>query len=321
MTRAAVVGLGDIGIEIARTASMHASLDVVAAVDIDPGKAGEALRTFTRLDGSDDVRVTGDLRGMLESARPDVVLLSTGSRMDQVATDIRAAVDAGASVVTTSEEMTWPWNRSGAEEIHRAAVAAGCAVLGVGVNPGFVMDLLPSVLATASLHVDRVAIERRVDLTRRRPALQQKAGVGLKRDEFVRLADAGRIGHVGLDSSACLVASSLGLVRDLPLVEIEPIIVDSESVVGFRQRTGWARTSSSPGIELSLEMSVLLEEEFDRVEVTGEPAFTAVIDGGISGDVATAALVVNAIPLLVGGRPGLKTVLDLPPLRGWLSPT
>ena len=36
------------------------------------------------------------------------------------------------------------------------------------------------------------------------------------------------------------------------------------------------------------------------------------IAGGIHGDLATAAIVVNALPLLVAARPGLLTMMDMP---------
>lgn len=314
-----MVGLGDIGVEIARTAERHPGLDVVGAVDIDPTKAGRPLGAFTGLNGQKPVPVLADLDSLVTSTVPEVVLLSTSSRFDVVARDAVTCFEGGVSVITTCEEMTYPWDRPGVDELAEAAEAAGRAILGVGVNPGFVMDLLPALLTVAAVRVDRIRVERRVDLNRRRPALRKKAGVGLARPEFERLAQLGQIGHVGLDSSARLLAAALGLDLGWPVVEIEPITMNGDDVVGFRQRTGWP--SISPEVELDLEMSVALDEEFDRISIQGEPSFVATIDGGISGDVATAAIVVNAVPLVLHATPGVKTVLDVPPLRAWCLPT
>jgi 2,4-diaminopentanoate dehydrogenase len=318
MTDVVVVGLGDIGIEIARSAFLHPSLDVVGAVDIGSDKVGIPLAALTGVDGAGDVRVSDDLDATLIAARPEVILLSTSSRFIAVALDIATCFGSGASVVTTCEEMSCPWGRVGLDELERRAEQTGRAVLGVGVNPGFVMDLLPSLLSTASTLIERVRIERRVDLTRRRPALREKAGVGLAVSEFTRRAALGEIGHVGLDASARLVAAALGLDVDLPAVEIEPMVTGEGEVIGFRQWTGWPAADRSPAIELHLEMSAWLDAEFDRIEIVGEPSFEAVIEGGIAGDVATAALVINAVPLVLAATPGVKTVLDLPPLRAWL---
>ena len=312
-----VVGLGDIGIEIARSALLHGSLRVVGAVDVAPDKVGVPLATFTGFDGDSNLRVSGDLVTALSELTPDVVLLSTSSRFEAVVPDIKRCFEAGASVVTTCEEISCPWGRVGLPELEQLAVDAGRAVVGVGVNPGFAMDLLPALLSTASTRIERVVVERRVDLTRRRPALRAKAGVGLSPAEFGRLASIGQIGHVGLDASARLLAAALGVDAELPSVEIEPVVGPAGTVVGFRQRTGWQGPHESPAIELRLEMSTSLDVELDRIQIEGSPSFEAVIEGGIAGDVATAALVINAIPLVRAASPGIKTILDLPPLRAW----
>jgi 4-hydroxy-tetrahydrodipicolinate reductase len=36
------------------------------------------------------------------------------------------------------------------------------------------------------------------------------------------------------------------------------------------------------------------------------------IPGGIHGDVATAAIVVNAVPVVLSAKPGLITMIDVP---------
>jgi hypothetical protein len=40
-----------------------------------------------------------------------------------------------------------------------------------------------------------------------------------------------------------------------------------------------------------------------------------VIEGGVAGDVATAAILVNTVPRAAEARPGLLTILDLAPSR------
>ena len=53
-------------------------------------------------------------------------------------------VTGGADVISIAEEMAYPSYRSPrlAARIHELAVAHGVTVLGTGINPGFVLDLL-----------------------------------------------------------------------------------------------------------------------------------------------------------------------------------
>jgi hypothetical protein len=50
----------------------------------------------------------------------------------------------------------------------------------------------------------------------------------------------------------------------------------------------------------------------DHVLVEGHPPIDMTINGGVAGDIATAAIVVNAIPKVLAARPGLLTMKDLP---------
>jgi len=84
------------------------------------------------------------------------------------------------------------------------------------------------------------------------------------------------------------------------------------------QRTARTATEESPAIELALVMSMRLEEpEADTIWIEGEPPTRTVIEGGVFGDTATAALMVNAVPQVMRAAPGLKTVLDMPLAQGW----
>jgi hypothetical protein len=50
----------------------------------------------------------------------------------------------------------------------------------------------------------------------------------------------------------------------------------------------------------------------DTIELQGEPNLSLTIPGGTHGDVATAAVVVNAIPTILAAPAGLRTSRDLP---------
>ncbi|MGA2961645.1 MAG: hypothetical protein ABSD96_08225, partial [Candidatus Korobacteraceae bacterium] len=53
----------------------------------------------------------------------------------------------------------------------------------------------------------------------------------------------------------------------------------------------------------------------DRVVIEGTPTIDSCIKGGVNGDVATCAVLVNAIPAVMHARPGLRTMVDIEPPR------
>ena len=61
-----------------------------------------------------------------------------------------------------------------------------------------------------------------------------------------------------------------------------------------------------------MKMYVGAKDPADKIELDGEPNVSMIIPGGTHGDIATAAVVVNAIPLIVAANAGLVTSRDLP---------
>jgi len=50
----------------------------------------------------------------------------------------------------------------------------------------------------------------------------------------------------------------------------------------------------------------------DTIKITGEPNIDMNIKDGINGDIATYAILVNAIKSVKTATPGLRTMLDMP---------
>jgi len=65
-------------------------------------------------------------------------------------------------------------------------------------------------------------------------------------------------------------------------------------------------------ITLDLSMYVGAEDPHDSLWVTGNPNVRMTIPGGLPGDIATAAIVVNSIPRLLAAPAGLVTPNNLP---------
>lgn len=305
-------GLGPIGLGIAGLA-IDRGYRVVAAVDVDPRKVGRDLGAL--LDRPTlGVVVTADAAAAL-ARRPQVVFHSTQSRLAQVTPQIVAILEAGAHVISTCEELAFPWRHHPGEarRIHEAAKAAGVTAVGLGVNPGFVMDLLPIVLTAPCREVRAITVTRVVDAGRRRLPLQRKVGAGLARRAFEEGVATGRLGHVGLLESVAMIADTLGWALDAIDERVEPVMAGTE-VRGLHQ-VAVGRRSGQAAVTLDLTMAVGAEDPRDVVSVDGEPPFSAAIAGGIHGDVATCALAVNAVPHVVVARHGLVSANQLTPIH------
>src|SRR5262249_50309148 len=132
----------------------------------------------------------------------------------------------------------------------------------------------------------------------------------------------GSVRHVGLTESIAMIADALGWTLDRITDNIEPklatvtissefLAVDPGYVCGLVQE-GIGYRRGEPVIRMHFEAYLGAPESYDSGEIEGSPRLSMKIAGGIHGDVATAAIVVNSIPKVLGATPGLHTMRDLP---------
>lgn len=294
----------------------------MGVVDTDPKLQGKTLDELG-LTGS-GLQVLASAELLKQGVRGGAVLLATCSRVDDAVPQLESIFRLGASVVSTCEELAYPWlyHPEAAERIDRAAQKAGVCALGTGVNPGFVLDRLVAVAGSLSGNVQHVHAERRVDASTRREALQRKVGAGLSEEQFAKLAENDAIGHVGLAESCALAALGLGLDLDEVEEELLPVLADEDALGGavpvkagqvagiYQQARGF--TEGREIINLELTIAVGATPATDRIRIDAEPNIEIEAKGGWPGDTATAWAVVNAVPSVVQSEPGLLTVLDLP---------
>jgi len=322
------VGLGHMGAEIARLVHQREDMEIVGGVDVAPDKVGADLGEVIGLEQGLGIAVAGDIAAVLSEAEADVAIQATGSYLPDVYPQLLPLLESGLNVVSTCEELAYPaWQYPElAAQLDRLARQRGVAVLGTGVNPGFVMDRLPITLTGVCQEVRSVRVMRVVDGARRRLPLQQKIGAGLTAAEFAAKAQAKAIRHVGLLESVALIARALGWRLDDVQESIEPVFAErplaSEfitvapgRVAGLHQ-VGRGLVGGREVITLNLWMTLQADNPRDEVQVEGVPPMHMVIGDGTHGDRATVAAIVNAIPLVTAASPGLKTVLDLPVVAG-----
>ncbi len=310
-------GIGPIGAEIAKLLLTKPWIKIVAAVDIDPAKVGKDLGEVIGLGRQVGVKVTSEL-----SVKPDVVCHSTGSRLRDVQGQLKDLLSRGCHVVSTCEELSFPLDEPIREDLQQVARSKNVTLLGTGVNPGFVMDKLPLTVSAVCQQIEKVEIIRIQNASTRREPLQRKVGAGMTVDEFKKAVAAGTIKHMGLRESLMMVGNGLGVEFEHVTDEkIEPIVAEKAVVTQYLkvapgQVAGVHQTIYGKGrINVSLELRMYVGAEAvaaDRVIITGVPDIELQIKGGVHGDRATAAMVVNCIPRVVTARPGVLTMDDIP---------
>ena len=317
-------GLGPIGAAIAQAVAARSGFKIVGGIDSDPAKAGRDLGDVADLRGGRiGVKVEPNA-SRLKKMKPDVVVLCTNSSMKAVMPQLEAILKVKVPIVSTTEELAYPvyTNVRQASKVHKWAKKAKVGVLGTGVNPGFVMDALPIALTAACQRVDRISVTRIQDARSRRLPFQQKIGAGLTTEQFQKRVEEGSIRHVGFTESIAMIADSLGWTLDRISDTVEPklaqvtisseyLAVDPGYVCGIVQE-GIGYRKKEPVIRLYMEAYLGAPEPLDAIEIDGSPRLSIRIPGGIHGDTATAAMVVNSIPKILEAEPGLHTMLDMP---------
>jgi 4-hydroxy-tetrahydrodipicolinate reductase len=323
------MGLGPIGAGVARQIVARRNFKLVAAVDIDPAKAGRSLGRVVDLERNVRLKVTDDPVAAIRLTKPDVAVLCTSSSLRKVWPQIRTVLEHQVPVVSTTEELSYPYlsNRALARKIDAAARKAKVAVVGTGVNPGFAMDALPIALTAACERVDAIRVERVQDARIRRLPFQKKIGSGLTVEEFGEGVKAGTVRHVGLTESVAMIADALGWKLDRVTDEILPMIaktpiegllrVEAGQVCGITQ-DGVGYREGRPAIVLHMEAYLGAPETYDSVQIAGSPPLHVKTVGGFHGDIATTSITVNTIPKVLVATPGLHTMrtLALPSYAG-----
>jgi len=304
-------GLGPIGAGVVRQVANRKGFKIVGAVDIDPAKIGLDLGAVCGLRKKLGVKVTDDLAKTIKSAKPDIAVICTSSSLKNVEREFTTVLKLKVPIVSTTEELAYPVksNAAIARRIDALAKRGRVAVVGTGINPGFAMDALPIALTAVCERVSAIEVDRVQDASTRRLPFQKKIGAGLTRDEFLGRVKDGSVRHVGLAESISMIADAMGWKLDRITDDIEPKMA-GEVVSGLIQ-DGVGYRKGHAVIKLHMEAYLGAPESFEAVRISGSPAINMKIAGGIHGDIATAAMVVNAIPKVLRAAPGLRTMRDL----------
>ncbi|MCE5336770.1 MAG: hypothetical protein LLG06_19505 [Desulfobacteraceae bacterium] len=307
-------GLGPIGIEMVKYLAERPAFEIVGAVDISPDKIGRNLKELTGLELPLNVEVSGNGAEVLKKVKADAVVLTTSSILERITPDIIQIVSAGVNVVSSCEELMYPWltRPDLSRQIDEAATSNKVSVLATGVNPGFLMDFLPLALTGVSRRVEKITVERIQDAQFRRIPFQRKIGAGLTLAEFEEKKRQGSLRHVGLTESMHLISAGLGWELERTEDIISPVISekDPNRATGVQQ-LGRGFKKGQEVITLRFRASIGEPDPRERIFIEGTPNLEMRINGGVNGDVATCSIITNAVPVVVDAQPGLRTMADI----------
>ncbi len=306
-----------------------AEMELVGAVARRADVAGTDLADYLSDERARGIAICPDISSAAAAANADVVLLARGSFLSEELPSIEEAFSSGLNVVSIAEEMAFPAtvDADASARLDELACRHGVSVVGTGINPGFILDVLIICLTGISRRVDSIYAERVNDLSPYGPTVMRTQGIGLTPDEFARELKTGSVvGHIGFQQSIAMVAEALGMELDEIREERQPIIASNErkgrsitiapGLVAGCRHTAIASWRGEKRIELVHPQQVQPEIEgvrtSDHIIIRGEPNMDLRVEPEIPGGIGTAAIAVNVAPFVVAASPGLKSMADLP---------
>lgn len=326
--KVSLVGIGAMGRLIAKLA-LEKGFEIVGAFDIDEDIVGRDLGEIIGIGRGLGISVEKDL-ALIKDTGADVAIYATVARLKELLPQILPAIRAGMDIISTCEELIYPWHIPESKEIDREAKKHDVTVFGTGINPGFAMDVLPVVLTSVCHEVNGVEIKRIVDISPYSMRDMRMWGIGLSIEEWWDLRRAGKVGMIGLDCIAHYVSSCLGVKLDKIEEECKPIeakaprrglysSVDPGKVAAFEHLLyGIANGERFISLTYIGDLDPKAEGNVEPgvyIRVHGRPNIMVELQGTTSGDegaLATTARVVNMVPLVAEAPSGLLTQNELP---------
>jgi hypothetical protein len=320
------IGFGSLGRHITKSILNRANLELVAVVDANPALANKPIKELLENEVESSISLTEDLQTTLKGVPADIALVATSSSLEAITPTIEACLENGLDVISICEELSFPYRKSPvlAEKLDKFAKEKGKTVVGTGINPGYLMDLLPIVLTGPCQSVETIRVTRHMNSSHRRPSFQKKIGTGMTNEEFRKNIDKGSItGHVGLVESIQMIDAALNLGLDA-IEELPPeaiiakrkitnsfATIEKGEVLGLKS-VGVGRRNGQQIVTLDFQAYADATPQYDEVIIEGLPRMHQRIEGGVQGDHGTIGMLLNLIPIVIKESPGLKTMKDIP---------
>ena len=318
------VGLGPMGQLIAKLLLKRQNISFKGVVDIDPKLTNKKFGSIINEDS--DLIVRSNFEELLSQETPDISIIATSSSLEKVAPLIKQAIVHGSNVISLCEELSYPYKKYPdlSEDLDSLARSSEVSILGTGINPGYLMDVLPIIMTAPCQKVDSIKITRMMNSGKRREPFQRKIGTGLSIEQFKeKISNKDITGHVGLEQSIQMICAALGFTYDEIEESIPDAIITEEDFItsyGEKVLKGNVRGLESKARAIRNDKAIISldffayagdHEEYDSIEINGIPDIHQKVIGGVHGDIGTAAMVVNSIPKVIDAPSGLITMKDI----------
>ncbi len=296
------IGLGPIGQKVIEVSKSYSHINSASYHDISVDLIGSEINK-KKIQSLDDIQTNSHDQG--------VAIVTTSSSLEKNFSLFTKLIELKWNIVSSCEELSFSNQTSPdlTEKLNILAKAHAVKVLGTGINPGFLMDLLPSTLCMLNHHIESIHIERIQDASSRRIPFQRKIGAGLTQEEFNQKVQDQSLRHVGLRESHDFLEHYLGFKIEKREENIQPIY-NGENISGVEQNyRGYINNQVK--IDLNFKASVGEKDPRDRILIKGTPGLDMVIKGAVQGDEGTIAVLLNSIPSLLESSPGVKNMGEL----------
>jgi hypothetical protein len=328
VTRVALVGLGKQGTLLVERLRSRPDAEIVAVIEADRAKVGRSLDEVLGTATGIDLTVHASLDRLVGA---DVALLTTSSWIADAAPLIEQIAAKGVNVITTAEELGYPWRQYPelSAQLDATARKHGVSIVGAGANPGFLMDLLPIVLSHASEEISGIVVRRSADMRPHRPERLTRFGLGRTRQEFAEAGAEIIHGHVGFTQSIHCLADALGWELDeVREYDPEPAVVAAAPRAGahFVVEEGTVAVVNHRAVGILGEQTVIDLSMYlgfpdpgddvphtDRWQIKScDEVRTVDVQPPWTPFGATPSTVVNLLAAAVAGPPGLLCSADFP---------
>ncbi len=327
----AIWGFGAMGSGMAKMLLNKKGVEIVGVCDRDVNRVNKSIFDILGLDKGEhqEVIIKANIDEVLGEGSCDLCLCATDSFTKNAFPKLKYILEKKVNVISTAEEMAYPYanNPDLASELDKIAKENGVSILGTGINPGLIMDLLVVALTGCMADVDHIEAKRVNSLSPFGPAVMEEQGVGITQEEFNEGVKSGELaGHVGFAESVKMIGDAIGWKVDKFEQQMQPIItnVDRKAPYGFAAKgnvagvnmTGQGYVDNVRKIDMVHPQQIEPEMEGtqtgDYITIKGIPEVNMAIQPEIEGGLGTIAMCVNMIPHVLNAAPGLKTMIDLP---------
>jgi hypothetical protein len=326
--RVLMYGLGSVGTTLTKML-LKREATIVGAIVASDSKDGKDVGDLIGLPQPLGVRAYTDADEAL-ALKPDLVVMSIASYMDDMYEPLRRCIFAGSNVISLSEELLYSWHTDSKRtaELDTLAKEQGVRVLCTGHQDGYWISLV-SVLMGTAFSIDAVHGRCSWNVDDFGAELAHDQQVGTTSEEFAAWSGAASnrpptFGRTSLHALAAMAGleikeSTTTTRADVAATPVFCRALDREiptgQVIGF---TDIDEVTNTQGITLHLEMTGKVytagETDSNHWEVCGEPTVSIHSDD-LATHYTTCGTLLNRIPQLLAAGPGYLTIDQLPQLR------